>query len=111
MALQTVRIGYIGAGAYSRRVLLSNFQKIPGVELVVVANSRQETSDAAAKEFGFARSVADWRDVVGAPDIDAIVIGTRTDARYEMLPPVLEAGRHVLSMNALCHNATLARSV
>jgi predicted dehydrogenase len=111
MALQTVRLGYIGAGAYSRRVLLPNLRKVPGVELVVVANSRQETSDAAAKEFGFARSVADWRDVVGAPDIDAIVIGTRTDEHYEMVPPVLEAGRHVLSMNALCRNAAQAREL
>ena len=63
MAQPTVRLGYIGAGAYSRRVLLPNFRKVPGVELVVVANSSQETSDAIANEFGFAHSVADWRDL------------------------------------------------
>ena len=107
----TVRLGYIGAGAYSRRVLLPNFRKVPGVELVVVANSSQENSDAAAKEFGFARSVADWREVVGADDIDAIVVGTRTASHYEMILPVLEAGRHVLSMNALCRNAAQAREL
>ena len=111
MAQPTVRLGYIGAGAYSRRVLLPNFRKIPGVELVVVANSSRETSDAAARKFGFARSVADWREVVGADDIDAIVVGTRTAAHYEMIPPVLEAGRHVLSMNALCRTAAQAREL
>ena len=111
MAQPTVRLGYIGAGAYSRRVLLPNFKKIPGVKLVVVANSSQDTSDAVAKEFGFTRAVADWREVVGADDIDAIVVGTRTEAHYEMIPPVLEAGRHVLSMNALCRNATQAREL
>ena len=109
MAQATVRLGYIGAGSYSRRVLLPNFKKIPGVELVVVANSSQETSDAVAKEFGFARTAAHWREVVSASDIDAIVIGTRTEAHYEMIPPVLEAGRHVLSMNALSRNAAQAR--
>jgi predicted dehydrogenase len=111
MAQQTVRLGYIGAGAYSRRVLLPNFRKVPGVELVVVANSRVETTDAVAREFGFARTATDWREVVAAPDIDAIVVGTRTDTHYEMLPPVLEAGRHVLSMNALCRSATQAREL
>lgn len=111
MAQPTVRIGYIGAGAYSRRVLLPNFKKVPGVELVVVANSSRETSDAVAKAFGFARTAANWREVVGADDIDAIVVGTRTEAHYEMIPPVLEAGRHVLSMNALCRNATQAREL
>ncbi|OGA11571.1 MAG: hypothetical protein A2W68_14780 [Betaproteobacteria bacterium RIFCSPLOWO2_02_64_14] len=111
MVQPTVRLGYIGAGAYSRRVLLPNLRKVSGVELVAVANSSQETSDAVAKEFGFARSVADWREVVGADDIDAIVVGTRTEAHYEMIPPALEAGRHVLSMNALCRTAAQAREL
>ena len=111
MTQPTVRLGYIGAGAYSRRVLLPNFKKIPGVELVAVANSSPQTSGAVAKEFGFARTAADWREVVDADDIDAIVIGTRTEAHFEMIPPVLEAGRHVLSMNALCRNAAQAREL
>ncbi|MES2562684.1 MAG: Gfo/Idh/MocA family oxidoreductase [Pseudomonadota bacterium] len=111
MAQKKIRLGYIGAGGYSKRVLLPNFQKIPGVELRVVANSTQQSSDAIAKEFQFARSAASWRDVVNAEDIDAIVIGTRTEAHFEMIPPVLDSGRHVLSMNALCRNAEQAREL
>lgn len=106
---RTVRIGYIGAGGYSRRVLLPNFKKITGVELVVVANSSEASTDAVARQFGFARTAANWRDVIAANDIDAIVIGTRTEAHFEMIPPALEAGRHVLSMNALCRTAAQAR--
>lgn len=108
---QTVRLGYIGAGGYSRRVLLPNFKKIPGVELVVVANSRPETTAAVAQEFGFERTAPEWREVVAANDIDAIVIGTRTEAHYEMIPPALAAGRHVLTMNALCRTATQAHDL
>lgn len=111
MAQTPVRLGYIGAGGYSRRVLLPNFKKIPGVEFVVVANSRPETTAAVAREFDFARTASDWRDVVAADDIDAIVIGTRTEAHYEMIPPALAAGRHVLSMNALCRTAAQARDL
>ncbi len=111
MAQTTVRLGYIGAGSYSRRVLLPNFKKIAGVELVVVANSKPETTEAVAREFGFARTAADWREVVAAKDIDAIVVGTRTEAHFEMIPPILDAGRHVLSMNALCRNAQQAREL
>ena len=111
MAQSNIRIGYIGAGGYSRRVLLPKFKKIPGVELVVVANSKPETSDAVAREFGFARTANDWRAVVDAGDIDAIVVGTRTEAHFEMIPPVLESGRHVLCMNALCRTAAQAREL
>ncbi len=111
MTQATVRLGYIGAGGYSRRVLLPRFKQIPGVELVLVANSTPETSAAVAREFGFARVATDWRAVVDAKDIDAIVVGTRTEAHYEMIPPILAAGRHVLSMNALCRNASQAREL
>ena len=111
MAQTTVRLGYIGAGAYSRRVLLPNFRKIPGVELVVVANSTQDSANAVAQAFGFARAATNWREIVSANDIDAVVIGTRTEAHYEMIPPVLQAGRHILSMNALCRNAAQAREL
>lgn len=111
MAQATVRLGYIGAGGYSRRVLLPNFRKIPGVELVVVVNSTPQTTEAVAKEFGFARTATHWQEVVAAPDIDAIVVGTRTEAHFEMIPPVLAAGRHVLSMNALCRTAAQAREL
>ena len=111
MTKKKIRLGYIGAGGYSRRVLLPNFQKIPDVELTVVANSTRESSEAVAKAFGFGRIAADWREVVAAEDIDAIVIGTRTEAHFEMIPPVLAAGRHVLSMNALCRTAAQAREL
>ena len=106
-----IRLGYIGAGGYSRRVLLPNFQKIPDVELTVVANSTRESSETVAKTFGFGRVAADWREVVDAGDVDAIVVGTRTEAHFEMIPPILDAGRHVLSMNALCRNAAQAREL
>ena len=111
MTQQTIRLGYIGAGAYSRRVLLPALRKIPGVELTVVANRSRESSAAAASAFGFARTAADWREVAAADDIDAIVIGTRTESHFEMIPPVLDAGRHVLTMNALCRRAQEARTL
>jgi predicted dehydrogenase len=111
MAQQTVRLGYIGAGTYSRRVLLPAFNRIPGVELTVVANSSRESSEAVAREFGFARVADDWREVVSAGDVDAIVIGTRTETHAEMIPPVLQAGRHLLTMNALCRTSIQAREL
>jgi predicted dehydrogenase len=111
MSQKAIRLGYIGAGSYSRRVLLPNFRKLPAVELTVVANSTRESTEAVQREFGFARIASTWREVIEAHDVDAIVIGTRTEAHYEMIPPVLASGRHVLSMNALCRTASEAREL
>ena len=101
MAQQTVRIGYIGAGRFSRNRLLPGFKGVPGVELVVVCNSSPESSRQVASDFGFQRTASDWREVVEASDIDAIVLGTRTALHHEMALPTLDAGKHLLTMNAM----------
>ncbi len=101
MAQQTVRIGYIGAGRFSKNRLLPGLKGVPGVDLVVVCNSSPESSQQVASDFGFQRTASDWREVVEASDVDAVVLGTRTALHYEMVLPALDAGKHVLSMNAM----------
>ncbi len=101
MAQQTVRIGFVGAGGFSKRRLLPGLQNVPGVELVVVCNSSPESSQQAASEFGFQRTASDWREVVEASDVDAVALGTRTALHYEIAMPALDAGKHVLTMNAM----------
>jgi len=107
----TVRVGFIGAGGFSQSRLIPNFKEIPGVELIAVANSTPESSSRVASEFGFQRPAADWRAVAEAPDIDAIVLGTRTDTHHSMIPSILDAGKHLLSMNALVRDADQGRDV
>jgi predicted dehydrogenase len=107
----TVRLGYIGLGRFSRNRIMPNLAKTPGVELVVVANSSEESSQSAARDFGFQRTARDWREVVEAPDVDAVIMGTRTDMHYEMYKPVLEAGKHLLMMNAMTRTVQEAQEM
>ncbi len=111
MNAKTVRIGYIGAGNFSQRRLIPGLKRIPGVELVTIANSTPESSQRVAQQFGFARVAKDWREVVESKDIDAIVVGTRTDMHPEVCVPVLEAGKHLLSMNAIAGNLEGAQAM
>jgi predicted dehydrogenase len=108
---KTVRLGYIGAGRFSQSRLLPNFKKIPDVELVAVSNSSEESSQRVADAFGFTRVVKDWRDIIADPDIDAVVVGTRTAMHPEMCIPALEAGKHVLSLNAIAPTLEGARAM
>ena len=48
MADETLRIGFIGAGAINRTRHVPGLKKIPGVEFEVVANRSQPSSQAAA---------------------------------------------------------------
>lgn len=111
MAQEKIRVGYIGAGRWSRNVILPNLVKVEGVQLIAVANNTEETAASIAKDFGFARTETDWHAVANANDVDAVIVGTRTEQHYEMLGPILEAGKHVLTMNALTRTAAEAAEV
>ncbi|MBC2594095.1 Gfo/Idh/MocA family oxidoreductase [Ruficoccus amylovorans] len=94
---QSLRIGFIGAGGNTRSMHIPGFQAIEGVELAVVCNRSAASSQKVAKEFGIARTAADWRDVVADPEVDAICIGTWPYMHAEVTVAALEAGKHVLT--------------
>src|SRR5690606_31897801 len=91
--------------------ILPNLAQIAGVELVAVTNNTEESTSAVADQFGFARRESDWRAIVDATDVDAVIVGTRTEQHHEMLGPILDAGKHVLTMNALTRTAAEAAEV
>ncbi|MBI2855277.1 MAG: Gfo/Idh/MocA family oxidoreductase [Chloroflexi bacterium] len=111
MSQQTVRLGYIGAGRFSRRRLLPALQSIPGVELAAVCNSTPESSQRVAQEFGFHRVASDWKELASSPDIDAVVIGTRPNLHRDMCLFALDAEKHVLTLNAISPTLEEARDM
>jgi len=111
MANQTIRIGCIGAGKNTRERHIPGFQKCEGVECVAVANRSKESSERVAKEFGIARAYGDWRELLRAPDIDAVCIGTWPYAHREITEAALAAGKHVLCEARMAMNAAEGRSM
>jgi len=109
MATKIIRVGFIGAGANTRLHHLPKLRAQPDVELAAVANRSKESGERIAKEFGVARVYGDWREVVKAPDIDAICIGTWPYTHCEMTIAALEAGKHVLCEARMAMNAAEGR--
>src|SRR2546422_58796 len=108
---RTIRVGFVGAGKNTRSRHIPGFQKLPGVELIAVANRSRESGERVAREFGIARVDADWRDLVRAGDVDAVCIGTRPYMHCEITLAALEHGKHVLCEARLAMNATEGRSM
>ncbi|MBA3850404.1 MAG: gfo/Idh/MocA family oxidoreductase, partial [Opitutus sp.] len=106
-----VRIGVVGAGENTRAKHIPLLQQIPGVEIVVVANRTRESGERVAREFGIARVAADWREVVAAADIDAVVIGTWPYLHAEISIAALRAGKHVLTEARMARDLAEARAM
>jgi len=109
MSDTTIRVGFVGAGNNTRRRHIPGFKALPGVELVAVANRTKESGERVAREFGVARVHADWREVVRAPDVDAVCIGTWPYMHCEITLAALEHGKHVLCEARMAMNAAEGR--
>ncbi|MGH7340598.1 MAG: Gfo/Idh/MocA family protein, partial [Candidatus Rokuibacteriota bacterium] len=111
MANQTIRVGFIGAGKNTRERHIPGFQTCEGVEFVAVANRSTESGERVAKEFGIARVYGDWRELLKAPDVDAVCIGTWPYAHREISEASLAVGKHVLCEARMAMNAAEGRSM
>ena len=105
MSDKTIRVGFVGAGANTRKHHLPKLKAQPGVELVAVANRSKESGDRVAREFGIGRVHDDWQEIVEAPDIDAVCIGTWPYMHSVMSIAALERGKHVLCEARMAMNA------
>lgn len=108
MPHRTLRIGLIGAGANTRSRHIPGLLALPDVELVAVCNRRPMSTAAIAREFGIPRVYEFWQDVLGNPDLDAVVIGTWPYLHCPIVLAALEAGKHVLTEARLSMNAAEA---
>jgi predicted dehydrogenase len=111
MADQPIRVGFVGAGANTRKHHIPKLKAQPGVQLVAVANRSKASGERVAGEFGIARVHDDWRQVVEAPDIDAICIGTWPYMHRELTVAALAAGKHVLCEARMAMNAAEGRQM
>jgi len=105
MSDKTIRVGFVGAGANTRKHHLPKLKAQPGVELVAVANRSKESGERVAREFGIGRVHDDWQEIVEAPDIDAVCIGTWPYMHSVMSIAALERGKHVLCEARMAMNA------
>ena len=101
-----IRIGWIGAGSFSRSKLLPALRKIAGIERVGLANATGLSARRAASDFGFRYCTTDAGEVLNDPDIDAVFIATRHDLHAPLVQAALERGKHVFVEKPLCVNET-----
>src|SRR6267143_5003145 len=109
MSDRAIRVGFVGAGRNTCSRHIPGLQQQPGVEFVAVANRSRQSGERVAKEFGIRRVYDDWREVVRAPDVDAVCIGTWPYTHCEMTLAALAAGKHVLCEARMAMNAAEGR--
>ena len=91
-----LRVAVVGAGRWAVRSHIPGWQRDPRVEVVALAEVNEDALKAAAEEFGIARAVTDYRELVNDPDIDVIDVATGNAMHFEISMAAIAAGKHVL---------------
>lgn len=98
-----MRFGVLGTGRITRR-LVADLQSTPGVSVTLIGSRDATRAAWSGSEYGIARSVAGYENVLRDPEVDAV---------YIALPPALHApwclaaaaaGKHVLCEKPLAMN-------
>lgn len=90
-----VTLGFIGTGARAHQVM-DDISRIPGFEIVALCDAYKGRLERAAEiTKGRAKIYKDHRELLAAPGIDAVYIGTPDHLHKEHAIAALEAGKDV----------------
>ena len=87
-------VGVIGAGSFARSILLPALARTPA-RLLFVADLNGAAAQHAARRFGAARAVTDYRVILSDPAVRAVFILTGHDSHAGLVCEALRAGKHV----------------
>jgi predicted dehydrogenase len=94
-------VGLIGSGymgkchALAWNSVAPVFGDVERPRLVSLADASAELAERKGREFGFAGSTGNWRDLLADPGIDVISIAAPNQFHADMAVAALEAGKHV----------------
>src|SRR5439155_20086878 len=90
-----VRIGIIGAGGIAQHHVMA-YQRVPGVEIVAVADIIPGRAEATARQWNIAHSFDNHQALLALDQIDAVSVCTFNRAHRQPTVDALLAGKHVL---------------
>jgi len=109
--ISRLKLGLIGCGDISRLVHLNVLTQLPGVELVALAEPDMKRREQAAGCAPSARSFAGYEELLGMPDVEAVVICLPNALHTEATVAALRNGKHVYLEKPLATNLAEGRRV
>ncbi len=89
-----LRIGVIGVGRQGRAIL-AELQKLEGVKVTAVCDIAPARLRAGIRRAGGAKGYDDARQVLGAKDVDAVIVATPTHLHADIAIDAMAVGKHV----------------
>ena len=102
-----MKFGVIGAGTIGQ-LRAQSIKSNPATELLSVADPAIGSAESAVKGTS-AKAVADWRDVLEFPGLEAVIVSSPIQFHEEAVIAALDAGKHVLCEKPLANTVESCR--
>ncbi|HEY7461845.1 MAG TPA: Gfo/Idh/MocA family oxidoreductase [Gemmatimonadota bacterium] len=101
----TLRVALLGYGRIARLVHLSALERLPGVEVVAVAELDPTRRAQGLRRVPGARGYADWAEALAAAECDAVVVCLPNALHAEAAAAAFRTGKHVYLEKPLATDA------
>lgn len=108
--MAVVRLGVIGCGVIGRQHL-KVAQKCSSLQVVAVADLREEVARETAKEFGIPRAYGSAEALLDDAEVEAVVLAFPTAGRAQVALQAFAGGKHVLVEKPVAMNADEVRQM
>jgi predicted dehydrogenase len=117
MIVAQIGIGIIGGGYMGKAhsvamgAVAAVFDTALRPSLEIICTTTAKGAAEKARQFGFKRSTADWRDVVNNDAVQAIVIASPQETHLDIALAAFAKGKHVLCEKPLGLNLSQSQSM
>jgi predicted dehydrogenase len=105
-----INIGVIGYGYWGPN-LVRNFMGNPGTQVVSVCDRDAARLKKVQALYPDIRLTADPQDLIGNPQVDAVVIATPVSSHFQLAMAALKAGKHVFVEKPITSTSEEARQL
>jgi len=91
-----IRLGIVGCGWVAESVHIPVLQRLRGITVHAVCDTRDERLRHMRQVFGITRLYRTWQELVADAEIDAVLVATPGDQHAPIAHGVLAARKHVL---------------
>ena len=105
--MHSTKVGVIGTG-FIGPAHVEALRRLPGIEVVALADLGQELADAKAGLLGIPTAYGDYRNLLANAGIQVVHICTPNNFHYAMAKEALLAGKHVVCEKPLATTAAEA---
>ena len=93
--MKKLKIGIIGVGRLGYEHACNIANRVPGSELVAIADANFDRAKQVAEELGVTAVYNDPKALCEDPNVEAVAIITNTASHVEMIKLAMDAGKHV----------------